>query len=138
MTFNLPSILAVGSGGFVGATLRFYVGIQVAKYFPHQIPLATLFVNITGSLLIGMLVALFTIFTPSDTLKLFLITGFLGALTTYSTFAIESFLLLGNNFWYGVLNICLNLIGSIIVAGLAYKITFSLIATQHLIGYHKT
>jgi len=126
MTFNPSSILAIGSGGFFGATLRFYIGIQVTKYFPHQLPLATLFVNITGSLIIGILVALFTIFTPSDTLKLFLITGFLGALTTYSAFAIESFLLLGSDFWYGILNICLNLVGTIIAAGIAYRITLSL------------
>ena len=49
MTFNLSTILAVGIGGFIGAVGRFYVGIQVVKYFPHELPLATLTVNIVGS-----------------------------------------------------------------------------------------
>ena len=50
------------------------------------------------------------------------VTGFLGALTTYSTFAIESYMLLNNNFWYGVLNVTLNLFGTIVAAGAGYKL----------------
>ena len=125
MTFNLSTVIAVGSGGFLGATARFYVGIMVVKYFPHEVPLATLAVNIIGSFIIGVLVALFLSYTPSDIIKGFLITGFLGALTTYSAFAIESYVLLNNNFWYGILNIILNVVGSIVAAGSGYKlITF--------------
>ena len=122
MTFNFTTIVAVGLGGFVGAVGRFYVGVQVVKYFPHEIPLATLAVNIFGSFFIGVLVALFSVFTPSEVVKGFLITGFLGALTTYSAFAIESYMLLNNNFWYGVLNIVLNVVGTIVFAGLGYKL----------------
>jgi CrcB protein len=122
MTFNINTALAVGAGGFAGAIGRFYIGVQVVKYFPHEIPFATLAVNIIGSFTIGMLIALFLIYTPSDTLKAFLVTGFLGALTTYSTFAIESYMLLNNNFWYGILNIVLNLVGTIVSAGSGYKL----------------
>lgn len=122
MTFNLPTILAVGTGGFLGAVARFYVGIQIVKYFPHELPLATLTVNIIGSFFIGILVALFLHITPSDIVKGFLITGFLGALTTYSTFAIESYTLLNSSFWYGILNIILNVIGTIASASIGYKI----------------
>jgi CrcB protein len=122
MTFNLPTVLAVGTGGFLGAITRFYVGVQVVKYFPHTIPLATLTVNIVGSFFIGILVALFLHFTPSDIVKGFLITGFLGALTTYSTFAIESYTLLNTSFWYGILNIVLNVVGTILSASIGYKI----------------
>jgi CrcB protein len=122
MTFNLTTALAVGFGGFLGAISRFYVGVQIVKYFPHEVPLATLTVNIVGSFIVGLLIALFLIYTPSVTVKAFLITGFLGALTTYSTFAIESYILLNNHFWYGILNIVLNVLGSIIAAGSGYKL----------------
>ena len=122
MTFNLTTVLAVGTGGFIGAVSRFYVGVQVVKYFPHEVPLATLAVNVVGSFGIGILIALFLIYTPSEVVKAFLITGFLGALTTYSTFAIESYVLLNNNFWYGILNIVLNVIGTIVAAGSGYKL----------------
>ena len=122
MTFNLNTVIAVGTGGFLGATARFYVGVQVVKYFPHEVPLATLAVNIVGSFAIGILVAIFLNYTPSELLKGFLITGFLGALTTYSAFAIESYMLLNSNFWYGILNIILNVVGSIVAAGSGYKL----------------
>lgn len=122
MTFNLASIIAVGSGGAIGAITRFYVAIEVTKHFPHNIPIATLSVNIIGSFFIGILIALFLTYTPSEVIKAFLITGLLGALTTYSTFAIESYVLLNNNFWYGILNIILNVIGTIAAAGSGYKI----------------
>lgn len=122
MTFNLSSAIAVGFGGFLGAILRFYVGVEIVKHFPHEVPLATLTVNIIGSFIIGLLIALFVTYTPNTYIKLFLVTGFLGALTTYSTFAIESYMLLNSNFWYGILNISLNLFGTIIAAGSGYKL----------------
>ena len=127
MTFNLTTALAVGLGGFLGAIGRFYVGVEMVKYFPHEVPFATLTVNIVGSFIIGLLIALFLTYTPSITLKAFLVTGFLGALTTYSTFAIESYILLNNHFWYGILNIMLNVFGSIIAAGSGYKLISYLI-----------
>jgi len=127
MTFNLTTALAVGLGGFLGAIGRFYVGVEMVKYFPHEVPFATLTVNIVGSFIIGLLIALFLTYTPSITLKAFLVTGFLGALTTYSTFAIESYILLNNHFWYGILNIMLNVFGTIIAAGSGYKLISYLI-----------
>jgi len=122
MTFNLANIIAVGLGGAIGAIGRFYVGVQVAKYFPHEIPFATLMVNLFGSFFIGFLVAIFLHYTPSEILRGFLVVGVLGALTTYSTFAIESYILLNNNFWYGVLNILLNVVGTIFAAAAGYKL----------------
>jgi CrcB protein len=122
MVFNLSTVLAVGAGGFLGAVARFFVGVQIVKYFPHEIPLATLIVNLSGSFFIGVLVALFLHYTPQDILRGFLVTGFLGALTTYSTFAIESYMLLNSSFWYGILNIFLNVTGTIICAAIGFKL----------------
>ncbi len=122
MQFSWQLILAVGSGGFFGAVSRFYINTVVSKNFPHDLPLATLGVNIIGSFFIGILIALFLHITPSETTRVFLITGFLGAMTTYSTFAIESFFLLNSSLFYGVLNIVLNVVGSIVAAGSGYKL----------------
>ncbi len=122
MNFSWQLVLAVGSGGFLGAIGRFYINTVVSAKFPHELPLATLGVNIIGSFLIGSLIAIFLYFTPSETVRLFLITGFLGALTTYSTFAIETFFLLNGSLMYAILNIILNVVGSIISAGIGYKL----------------
>jgi len=122
MIFNLSTATAVGLGGFFGAISRFYINMEIIKYFPHEVPFATLTVNILGSFAIGILIAFFISYTPNNLVKLFLITGFLGSLTTYSTFAIESYILLNNNFWYGIVNVVLNLVGSIIAAGSGYKL----------------
>ena len=125
MTFSVQTAIAVGSGGFLGAILRFYIGTLTLKYFPHTLPLATLGVNLLGSFLIGLLVAVFMQFELPGSLKLFLITGFLGALTTYSTFAIETYFLFGTSLFYAALNIILNLAGSIAMAALGYKLFVS-------------
>jgi len=121
MNFSAASVFAVALGGSFGAVTRFYVNYIVNKNFPTDVPLATLGVNVVGSFLIGLLVAFFIQYTPNEQIKLFLITGFLGALTTYSTFAIESYLLFNNSIILGLTNVILNLLGSIFAAALGYK-----------------
>jgi CrcB protein len=122
MQFTLPSIIAVALGGALGAVTRFYVSVVMNKNFPNDVPLATLSVNIVGSFLIGILVALFLYYTPNEQIRLFLITGFLGALTTYSTFAIETFTLFNTSFILGTINILLNVLGTILAAAGGYKL----------------
>jgi CrcB protein len=115
------ALLAVGSGGFLGAILRVYMGIIISRNYPFDIPLATLSINVLGSFLIGILVGLFILFTPPNELRLFLIVGFLGALTTYSTFAIETFFLFNTSIYLAILNILANVIVTIVAAGFGYK-----------------
>jgi CrcB protein len=116
------TILAIGSGGFIGAVLRAYLNGVISHKIPHDLPYGTLGVNLIGSFIMGTLIAYFmytNIF--SIHMKSFLTTGILGALTTYSTFAIESFLLLeGGSFMLAFTNILLNLIGTIFMAGSGY------------------
>ena len=113
------TILAVGSGGFIGAVLRVYFNGLISHKLPHELPFGTLGVNLVGSFLMGLLIAYFmyaTLFSLHA--KSFLSTGILGALTTYSTFAIESFLLLeGGHILLALTNISLNAFGSIFMAG---------------------
>jgi len=117
------TILAIGSGGFIGAVLRAYLNGVISHRVPHDLPFGTLGVNLIGSFIMGTLVAYFMYSTFfSLHLKSFLSTGILGALTTYSTFAIESYFLLGSSFLYASLNILLNVVGTILSAGSGYKL----------------
>jgi len=116
------TIIAVASGGAIGAILRLLINGYVNKTYLHPLPLGTLAVNLTGSLLIGVLFAYFHLNTTlSPHIKTFLVTGILGALTTYSTFAIESFFLLeSGDYLHAFANMALNVFGTILFAGIGY------------------
>ena len=120
---NSLTIIAVASGGAIGATLRLLINSYINRHYLHPLPLGTLGVNLLGSLLIGLLFAYFHLNTTlSPHVKTFMVTGILGALTTYSTFAIESFFLLeSGNYFTAFANMALNLFGTILFAGLGYS-----------------
>jgi CrcB protein len=122
MSLSWQTILAIGFGGFLGAVARAYSVHFTNKYIPLEFPLGVLLVNLIGSFIIGILFAYFSNYTVSPNLKAFLTTGFLGALTTYSTFAIETYLLLGTSLYLAISNMVLNLFGTIIAAGSGYKL----------------
>ena len=113
------TILAIGSGGFIGAILRAYLNGLISHKVPHELPYGTLGVNLIGSFFMGVLIAYF-MYTNIFSLhtKSFLSTGILGALTTYSTFAVESFLLLeSGHILLALANVSLNAFGTIFMAG---------------------
>ena len=121
---SIVTLLAIGSGGFIGAILRAYITGIVNNTFAHHIPFGTLVVNLIGSFILGSLFAFFT-YTQlsSPTIKSFLSTGMMGALTTYSTFAMESFFLLnGGLYIMAFSNMALNLFGTILMAGAGFRI----------------
>jgi CrcB protein len=121
---SIATLLAIGSGGFIGAILRAYITGVVNHHFSHDIPFGTLAVNLLGSFILGSLFAFFTytsFFSPH--LKSFLSTGMMGALTTYSTFAMETFFLLnGGMYIMAFSNMALNLFGTILMAGAGFKL----------------
>lgn len=122
MSLSWQTILAIGLGGFLGAIARAYSVHLTNKHIPLEFPLGVLLVNIIGSFIIGILFAYFSHVTVSPNIKAFLTTGFLGALTTYSTFAIESYLLFSTSIYLAITNMALNLFGTILAAGSGYKL----------------
>jgi CrcB protein len=122
MMMSWQTILAIGSGGFIGAVLRAYLNGVISHKVPHELPFGTLSVNLIGSFIMGCLIAYFMYSSLlSVHVKSFLSTGVLGALTTYSTFAIESFLLFnGGSIVLALTNMALNVFGSVIMAGSGY------------------
>jgi CrcB protein len=83
------SIAAIVSGAGAGALLRWFLGLKLNSFYP-AIPLGTLGANLLGGYLIGIAIAFFSTNTAlSPEWRLFIITGFLGGLTTFSTFSAE-------------------------------------------------
>jgi CrcB protein len=83
------SIVAIVSGAGFGALLRWFLGLKFNSLYP-AIPMGTLSANILGGYLIGIAIAFFSTNTAlSPEWRLFIITGFLGGLTTFSTFSAE-------------------------------------------------
>ena len=90
---GLQMILAVALGGAIGATARFLIATGVHKVVGAGFPYGTLTVNVLGSFIIGFLYLYFEqVIAPYQ--KALLVTGMLGALTTFSTFSLETMLML--------------------------------------------
>lgn len=128
MSLSWQTILAVGIGGFFGSVARVYVTSLSNHYLPHTIPYGTFIVNILGSFIIGVLFALFTHYAVSPNIKSFLTTGFLGGLTTYSTFAMETFFLFNVSFAMALINISINLVGAVAAAGIGFRMVQKILA----------
>ena len=111
---TLPGLLAVGLGAIVGAWLRWWLGIVLNPVFP-TLPLGTLTANLLGGLLMGIamgLIAQFDALPPAA--RLMFMTGFLGALTTFSTFSAEATtLILREQYGWLAIDISVHVIGSI-------------------------
>src|ERR1035437_5710890 len=92
---GLSAALAVFCGAGLGALLRWWLNIVLNPIFP-TIPLGTLASNLIGGLLVGIAAAFFSHNSSiSPEVRLLIITGFMGGLTTFSTFSVEVVTLLG-------------------------------------------
>ena len=121
MNPGLPvaQILAVSLGASVGALLRWGAGLWLNASWAG-FPLGTLLVNGVGSLLIGMSIVWFQR-VPDELLRLLLVTGFLGGLTTFSSFSGESLILLQRGEWVLALgHTAAHLFGSLGCAALGF------------------
>ncbi|MDR3479712.1 MAG: fluoride efflux transporter CrcB [Burkholderiaceae bacterium] len=106
--------LAIAMGATLGAWLRYILGLAMNAIQP-QLPLGTLAANLGGGFVIGVAAAFFAnIPALSPAWRLFVITGFLGGLTTFSTFSLESMTLLqSGDYAWAAAHTALHLIGSV-------------------------
>lgn len=119
--------VAVGVGAAVGAWLRWGLGLWLNPVY-SVIPLGTLAANLVGGYLVGIAIAFFTQYPGlSPEWRLLIVTGFLGGLTTFSTFSGEVFLLFSRaQIGLAMAAIGLHLIGSLVMTGLG-MLTFKLL-----------
>jgi fluoride exporter len=91
---QLTLFLLAAAGGALGSAARYGVGLAAAQLFGLGFPWGTLAVNVAGSLLMGLAIALGAHkFQLTDELRVFLATGFLGGFTTFSAFSLDFALL---------------------------------------------
>ena len=118
------NILYVAIGGALGSSFRFIISNFLKNYFSY-FPVGTLFVNVLGSLCIGILASyLFNKEISLEIIKYFLIRGFLGSFTTFSAFSIETIEMFKNgkifmSFTYIFLSIFLSILAAYI--GISYN-----------------
>jgi CrcB protein len=123
------NMLAVAIGAAVGANLRYLISTWVAQRFGSGFPYGTLLINVTGCLVIGIVLTLAaTKITLSEPLRLLIVTGILGGYTTFSSFGYETFALIGGGNFVGA---AIYMAGSL---GLGLSAVFLGAALVRLIG----
>src|SRR5690606_33939271 len=112
----LNSVFAICIGASLGALLRWALGASLNTLFPF-IPLGTLLANLIGGYLIGLVLVLFSGLPElSPEWRLFLVTGLLGGLTTFSTFSAEVAILIQQGRWtLALAAISLHVLGSLLM-----------------------
>ena len=120
------TVAAICVGASLGALARWGAGLWLNARWAG-FPLGTLFVNAVGGLLIGMALAWFER-SPNEMLRLLLVTGFLGGLTTFSSFSAESLLLLQRGQWgLATGHTLAHLLGALACAALGFKLVDTLL-----------
>lgn len=125
---SMTGFLAVGIGGAFGCWLRWILGVLLNPIFP-TVPLGTLAANLSGGLMMGCMMGVFEHFqTLPPELRLLIMTGFLGGLTTFSTFSAEAdtLLLRGQYLWFGT-HVAVHLFGSLAMTIVGISLTRGLL-----------
>jgi CrcB protein len=112
----MSNILLVMTGGGLGAACRYLLTIGAIRLFGEEFPLGTLTVNLVGCFLIGLAFAYVRRDLVPPQFQLLLLTGFLGGLTTFSTYVLESATFwTGNAGWTTFANIGANNLGGLLL-----------------------
>jgi fluoride exporter len=114
-------IALVGLGGAIGSVARYLVSTRIQQASHSGFPWGTYVVNGTGSLLIGIVFAMFNGGLYGDELLVFLVAGVLGGYTTFSTFAVENLKLIENRRYGWLLHNSIGQIaGGVLFAAIGY------------------
>jgi fluoride exporter len=117
---SFQRILIIGAGGFLGAVSRYLVAVWIGQRWGRSFPLGTFVINVSGSFLIGFIMALLLErYNAPPFWRLLLVVGFLGAYTTFSTFEYENGSLLKDG---EMLVAALNVVLSVLVGFGALKL----------------
>ena len=125
---GFSGFVAIGIGGALGCWLRWGLGVLFNPLFP-TLPLGTLAANLVGGLLMGCAIGVWNHFQAlPPQLQLFVFTGFLGGLTTFSTFSAESAtLLLRQQYLWFSGHVAVHVVGSLAMTVLGIFLTRSLL-----------
>jgi fluoride exporter len=97
---NIEKIVLISAGAVLGANARYWIGDWVAQKWGTTFPYGTFLINVTGSLLIGLFIAITTERVMVDPRwRILFVVGFLGAYTTFSTYTLESLHLFERGQW---------------------------------------
>lgn len=97
----MERLLLIIIGGGIGSAVRYLASILAARWFGSEFPYGTLIVNLAGAFIIGLVQEVGAeAFILPDNVRLFLTTGIMGGLTTYSTFSYETVRLMEANAWH--------------------------------------
>lgn len=120
---TISSLFWVACGGAVGAVLRWLLALSLNQMSTH-LAIGTLAANAVGALLMGIFISALQKSVPIPAaLQLFIMTGLLGALTTFSTFTAESFTLLQQgSYFYFFTHLLLHLAGSLLCFSLGFVV----------------
>lgn len=111
-------LLPVLAMGALGATSRYLLDAYVGVRFPSTLPWGTFLVNMSGSLVLGIVAGVVTFGGGPGALKAVLGTGFCGAYTTFSTFSVETVRLIEERELYGAAaNVIVSLLTGVLCAG---------------------
>jgi CrcB protein len=125
---HVYALLATGCGAFLGACLRYLFGLWLNPLF-QPVPLGTLAANLLGGLLMGLILGAFAQFQSlAPETRVFITTGFLGGLTTFSTFSGETItLLLRQQYGWTAAMIGLHLVGTLAMTLIGFALMQALL-----------
>jgi len=101
LALRMERLLLISLGGAIGTALRYLTSVLAARWFGTEFPYGTLIVNLSGAFIIGLVqqIGTQTALIP-DTTRLFITTGMMGGLTTYSAFSYETVHLMELGAWH--------------------------------------